>query len=105
MNDINSPAGLLDDALRLIKIMQDINADAMSWESLLDGRWMGSTRTSEIGKTAAGDLLQLDSEDTTSYITMFKLYVGKWQEAAQDVVVRDSNRGNVLAMVTGDMIG
>lgn len=81
MIDIYSRAGLLDEALELIKSMP-VNADAMSWKSLLGGCWIH--KNLEIGKTAAENLLQLDPEDTASYVTMFNLYaaLGKWQEAA-----------------------
>lgn len=82
MVDIYSRAGLLDDALELIKSMP-VNADAMSWKSLLGGCWIH--KNLEIGKTAAENLLLLDPEDTASYVTMFNLYAafGKWQEAAR----------------------
>lgn len=81
MIDVYSRAGLLDDALELINSIP-VNADAMSWKSLLGGCWIH--KNLDIGKTAAENLLQLDPEDTASYVTMFNLYAasGKWEEAA-----------------------
>ncbi|PQP94637.1 pentatricopeptide repeat-containing protein [Prunus yedoensis var. nudiflora] len=81
MIDVYSRAGLLQEALELIKGMP-FEPDAMSWKSLLGGCWIH--RNLELGKFAAENLLQLDPEDTASYIIMFNLYAssGKWEEAA-----------------------
>ncbi|CAN6551035.1 unnamed protein product [Malus baccata var. baccata] len=81
MIDIYSRAGQLQEALDLIKSMP-FEPDAMSWKSLLGGCWIH--RNLELGKLAAENLLQLDPEDTASYIIMFNLYAssGKWEEAA-----------------------
>lgn len=81
MIDVYSRAGLLQEALELIKSMP-FEPDAMSWKSLLGGCWIH--RNLELGKFAAENLLQLDPEDTASYIIMFNLYAssGKWEEAA-----------------------
>lgn len=81
MVDIYSRAGLLQEALELIKCMP-FEPDAMSWKSLLGGCW--THRNLELGKIAAENLLQLDPDDTATYIVMFNLYAshGKWEEAA-----------------------
>lgn len=82
MIDIYSRAGLLEEALELIKSMP-FEPDAMSWKSLLGGCWMH--RNLKLGKIAAENLLQLDPDDTSNYVIMFNLYAsfGKWEEAAQ----------------------
>ncbi|KAK7840479.1 pentatricopeptide repeat-containing protein, partial [Quercus suber] len=81
MVDIYSRAGLLQEALELIKCMA-FEPDAMSWKSLLGGCW--THWNLELGKIAAENLLQLDPDDTATYIVMFNLYAshGKWEEAA-----------------------
>ncbi|KAL2253824.1 UNVERIFIED_CONTAM: Pentatricopeptide repeat-containing protein, chloroplastic [Sesamum indicum] len=81
MIDIYSRAGLLNDALDLINSMP-FEPDAMSWKSLLGG--CSIHRKYELGKTAAGKLLQLDPKDTAAYILLFNLYglSGRWDEAA-----------------------
>lgn len=82
MIDVYSRAGLLQEALELIKSMP-FEPDAMSWKSLLGGCWIH--RNVELGKFAAENLLRMDPEDTASYIIMFNLYasLGKWEEAAR----------------------
>lgn len=82
MVDIYSRAGLLEEAFDLIKSMP-FKPDAMSWKSLLGGCWMHQNLS--LGKIAAENLIQLDPDDTASYIIMFNLYAssGKWEEAAQ----------------------
>ncbi|XP_059656538.1 pentatricopeptide repeat-containing protein At5g13270, chloroplastic [Cornus florida] len=81
MIDIYSRAGLLEEALELIKSMP-FEPDAMSWKSLLGG--CSIHRDFKLGKIAAENVLQLDPEDTAAYILMFNLYAlsGKWEEAA-----------------------
>lgn len=81
MIDVYSRAGLLHEALELIKNMP-FETDTMSWKSLLGGCW--THRNLELGKIAADKLLLLDPEDTASYIVMFNLYAsaGKWEAAA-----------------------
>lgn len=81
MVDIYSRAGLLQEALELIKCMA-FEPDATSWKSLLGGCW--THWNLELGKIAAENLLQLDPDDTATYIVMFNLYAshGKWEEAA-----------------------
>nr|XP_011457516.1 PREDICTED: pentatricopeptide repeat-containing protein At5g13270, chloroplastic [Fragaria vesca subsp. vesca] len=82
MIDVYSRAGRLQEAFELIKSMP-FEPDAMSWKSLLGGCWIH--RNLELGKFAAENLLQMDPEDTASYIIMFNLYasLGKWEEAAR----------------------
>ncbi|XP_061991789.1 pentatricopeptide repeat-containing protein At5g13270, chloroplastic [Rosa rugosa] len=82
MIDVYARAGLLQEALELIKTMP-FEPDAMSWKSLLGGCWINQNL--ELGKFAAENLLQMDPEDTASYIIMFNLYAssGKWEEAAR----------------------
>ncbi|KAG2706471.1 hypothetical protein I3843_05G093200 [Carya illinoinensis] len=79
--DIYSRAGLLEEALELIKSMP-FEPDVMSWKSLLGGCW--THQNPELGKIAAKNLLQLEPDDTATYIVMFNLYAscGKWEEAA-----------------------
>lgn len=81
MVDVYSRAGLLQEALELIGSMP-FEPDAMSWKSLLGGCWI--YRNLEIGKIAAENLLQLEPDDTATYVVMFNLYAssGKWEEAA-----------------------
>ncbi|KAL3835745.1 hypothetical protein ACJIZ3_010481 [Penstemon smallii] len=81
MIDIYSRAGLLNDALDLIKTMP-FEPDAMSWKSLLGG--CSIHRNLELGKIAAEKLVELDPKDTAAYILMFNLYAvsGKWEEAS-----------------------
>ena len=81
MVDVYSRAGLLEEALELIRNMP-FEPDAMSWKSLLGGCW--THRNLELGKIAAENLLQLDPDDTANYVVMFNLYAshGKWEEAA-----------------------
>lgn len=81
MVDIYSHAGLLQEALELMKCMP-FEPDAMSWKSLWGGCW--THRNLELGKIAAENLLQLDPDDTATYIVMFNLHtsLGKWEEAA-----------------------
>lgn len=82
MIDIYSRAGLLEEALELIKSMS-FEPDEMSWKSLLGGCWIH--RNLELGKIAAENVLLLDPDDTAGYIIMFNLYAssGKWEEAAE----------------------
>ncbi|XVF66719.1 hypothetical protein PTKIN_Ptkin10aG0060100 [Pterospermum kingtungense] len=81
MLDVYSRAGMLEEACELIKNMP-FEPDSMSWKCLLGGCWIH--RNLELGKVAAENLLQLDPDDTASYIMMFNIYVssGKWEEAA-----------------------
>ncbi|KAA8532216.1 hypothetical protein F0562_032259 [Nyssa sinensis] len=81
MIDIYSRAGLLEEALELIKTMP-FEPDSMSWKSLLGG--CSIHQNFKLGKIAAEKLLQLDPEDTAAYILMFNLYAssGKWEAAA-----------------------
>lgn len=82
MVDIYSRAGLLEEALELIKSMA-FEPDAISWKSLLGG--CRTHQNLELGKIAAENLLQLEPDDPATYIVMFNLYAsfGKWEEAAQ----------------------
>ncbi|XP_031260962.1 pentatricopeptide repeat-containing protein At5g13270, chloroplastic-like [Pistacia vera] len=81
MIDIYSRAGLLKEANELIKSMP-FDPDTMSWKCLLGGCWVH--KNFELGKIGAENLLQLDPEDTSSYILLFNLHTssGKWEEAA-----------------------
>ncbi|KAK7311261.1 hypothetical protein RJT34_09282 [Clitoria ternatea] len=81
MVDIYARAGLLQEALELIKSLQE--PDVMSWKSLLGGCW--SHRNLEIGKIAAERIFHLNPLDTATYVIMFNLYAlaGKWDEAAK----------------------
>ncbi|KAI4332349.1 hypothetical protein L6164_017266 [Bauhinia variegata] len=82
MIDIYSRAGLLQEALDMIKSLP-FEPDAMSWKSLLGGCW--SHRNLEIGTIAAKNVIRLDPLDSSSYVIMFNLYAlaGKWEEAAR----------------------
>ncbi|KAK7253139.1 hypothetical protein RIF29_37596 [Crotalaria pallida] len=82
MIDIYSRAGLLQEALKMIRSLP-FEPDAMSWKSLLGGCW--SHRNLEIGVIAAEKICKLDPLDSGTYVTMFNLYAlaGKWEEAAQ----------------------
>lgn len=82
MIDIYSRAGLLQEALEMIRSLP-YEPDAMSWKSLLGGCW--SHRNLEIGIIAAEKVFQLDPLDSATYVIMFNLYAlaGKWDEAAQ----------------------
>ena len=82
MIDIYSRAGLLQEALEMIRSLP-FEPDALSWKSLLGGCW--SHRNLEIGMIAAERVLQLDPLGTATYVIMFNLYAsaGKWDEAAQ----------------------
>ncbi|MED6218063.1 hypothetical protein PIB30_023442 [Stylosanthes scabra] len=82
MIDIYSRAGLLQEALDMIKSLP-FEPDVLSWKSLLGGCW--SHRNLEIGMIAAERVLRLDPLDTATYVIMFNLnaLVGKWDEAAK----------------------
>lgn len=82
MIDIYSRAGLLQEALEMIRSLP-FEPDAMSWKSLLGGCW--SHRNLEIGMIAAEKIFHLDPLDSSVYVIMFNLYAlaGKWDEAAQ----------------------
>ncbi|XP_061354488.1 pentatricopeptide repeat-containing protein At5g13270, chloroplastic isoform X2 [Gastrolobium bilobum] len=82
MIDIYSRAGLLQEALEMIRSLPS-EPDVMSWKSLLGGCW--SHRNLEIGMIAAERIFHLDPLDSATYVIMFNLYAlaGKWDEAAQ----------------------
>ncbi|KAF7836540.1 pentatricopeptide repeat-containing protein [Senna tora] len=82
MIDIYSRAGLLQEALEMIRSLP-YKPDAMSWKSLLGGCWRH--RNLEIGMIAAENVFKLDPSDSATYVIMFNLYAsaGKWEEAAQ----------------------
>ncbi|XP_057759517.1 pentatricopeptide repeat-containing protein At5g13270, chloroplastic isoform X1 [Arachis stenosperma] len=82
MIDIYSRAGLLQEALEMIKSLP-FEPDVLSWKSLLGGCW--SHRNLEIAMIAAERVLQLDPLDTATYVIMFNLnaLLGKWDEAAK----------------------
>jgi pentatricopeptide repeat protein len=82
MVDIYSHAGLLQEALEMIRSLP-FEPDTVSWKCLLGGCW--SHRNLDIGMIAAEKIFQLDPLDSSTYVIMFNLcyLAGKWDEAAQ----------------------
>ncbi|XP_051116492.1 pentatricopeptide repeat-containing protein At5g13270, chloroplastic [Andrographis paniculata] len=95
--DAYARAGRLTEAANMITAMP-FEPDAMSWKSLLGG--CSIHRNYQLGKTAAEKLIQLDPNDTASYILLFNLYAasGRWDEAAN---VRKAMAGRGLKKEIG----
>ncbi|XP_024968823.1 pentatricopeptide repeat-containing protein At4g13650 isoform X1 [Cynara cardunculus var. scolymus] len=77
--DLLGRSGLLSRALEFIKKMP-IEPDAMVWRTLLSACTVHKNK--EIGEISAGHLLELEPEDSATYVLLSNMYAvsGKWDD-------------------------
>ncbi|EFH54004.1 pentatricopeptide repeat-containing protein [Arabidopsis lyrata subsp. lyrata] len=83
MVSLVSKAGLLGEALELIKQSPPENNQAELWRTLLSA--CVNARNLQIGLYAADQILKLDPEDTATHILLSNLYAvnGRWKDVAE----------------------
>ncbi|KAK4789694.1 hypothetical protein SAY86_016998 [Trapa natans] len=91
MVDILGRSGRINEALNLIYQMP-FEADAVIWRTLLSA--CGTHGNIEIAENAARHILQLDPEDSSTYVLLSNIYanIGKWEEVSKMRKVMQCNK-------------